>query len=116
MFRWIGADPVCDRTRSERLWHNERSKELFLLGARYWRGAYRPLIRTIVKRPALAASLLVASTRTLLARPFSVGGGEGGGGAEGGVAGWLIEEQARLTHLMAGRSMRCMATHMRRWR
>jgi nickel/cobalt exporter len=36
-------------------------------------------------------------------RPFSVAGGEGGGGAEGGVTGWLIAEQSRLTHLMAGK-------------
>jgi nickel/cobalt exporter len=34
-------------------------------------------------------------------RPFAVGGGEGGGGAEGGVAGWLLAEQSRLTHFIA---------------
>ena len=34
-------------------------------------------------------------------RPFAVGGGEGGGGAESGLTGWLIAEQSQLTHLMA---------------
>jgi nickel/cobalt transporter (NicO) family protein len=36
----------------------------------------------------------------LSSRPFSVGGGEGGG-AEGGVTGWLLAEQSRLTHLIS---------------
>jgi nickel/cobalt transporter (NicO) family protein len=36
-------------------------------------------------------------------RPFSVGGGEGGGGAEGGITGWLLAEQSQLTHLMAAK-------------
>ena len=36
-------------------------------------------------------------------RPFSVGGGEGGGGAEGGVTGWLLAEQSHLTHLIAAK-------------
>ena len=36
-------------------------------------------------------------------RPFSVGGGEGGGGAEGGITGWLLSEQSRLTHLMSAK-------------
>jgi nickel/cobalt exporter len=35
-------------------------------------------------------------------RPFSVGGGEGGGGATTGVTGWLLAEQSKLTHLIAG--------------
>jgi len=35
-------------------------------------------------------------------RPFSVGGGEGGGGAVGGIAGWLLNAQSTLTHLMSG--------------
>jgi nickel/cobalt exporter len=34
-------------------------------------------------------------------RPFAVGGGEGGGGASGGVTGWLLNQQAQLTHRMA---------------
>jgi nickel/cobalt exporter len=36
-------------------------------------------------------------------RPFTVGGGEGGGGAEGGIAGWLLAEQSRLAHLMSAK-------------
>jgi nickel/cobalt transporter (NicO) family protein len=34
-------------------------------------------------------------------QPFAVAGGEGGGGAEGGLTGWLMAEQSRLTHLIA---------------
>jgi len=34
-------------------------------------------------------------------RPFAVGGGEGGGGANGGVTGWLLNEQSQLTHMMS---------------
>ncbi len=50
----------------------------------------------------LAALLVPAAAWAQLAhRPFSVGGGEGGGGAEGGLVGFLIAEQSRLTHLMA---------------
>ena len=36
-------------------------------------------------------------------RPFWVGAGEGGGGAEGGVTGWLIGAQSQLTHLMSAK-------------
>jgi len=36
-------------------------------------------------------------------RPFSVGAGEGGGAGDGGVTGWLIAEQSRLTHLMSAK-------------
>ena len=36
-------------------------------------------------------------------RPFAIGGGEGGGGAEGGITGWLLAEQSGLTHLMAAK-------------
>jgi len=51
---------------------------------------------------ALCASLVPAAALAQLAhRPFAVGGGEGGGGAEGGIAGFLMAEQSRLTHLMA---------------
>jgi ABC-type nickel/cobalt efflux system permease component RcnA len=58
-------------------------------------------LRTIAR--ALAAFLLqvVAASAQLAHRPFSVGGGEGGGGAEGGITGYFIAEQSRLTHLMA---------------
>ena len=35
--------------------------------------------------------------------PCSVGGGEGGGGAEGGVTGWLLNTQSQLTHHMSGK-------------
>src|SRR6516165_2088048 len=34
-------------------------------------------------------------------RPFAVGGGEGGGGAEGGITGFLLAEQSRLTRLIS---------------
>ena len=53
---------------------------------------------------AALATLLVqaaAASAQLAHRPFSVGGVEGGGGAEGGITGYLIAEQSRLTHLMA---------------
>ncbi len=52
---------------------------------------------------ALAAFLIhaAAASAQLAHRPFSVGGVEGGGGAEGGITGYLIAEQSRLTHLMA---------------
>jgi ABC-type nickel/cobalt efflux system permease component RcnA len=51
---------------------------------------------------ALAASLVSGAASAQLAhRPFAVGGGEGGGGAEGGITGFLMSEQSRLTHLMA---------------
>lgn len=51
---------------------------------------------------ALFASLVPAVALAQLAhRPFEVGGGEGGGGAEGGVTGFLLAEQSSLTHLMA---------------
>ena len=36
-------------------------------------------------------------------RPFAVAGGEGGGGAEGGVTGWLMAQQSWLTHLIAAK-------------
>ncbi len=55
----------------------------------------------------LASAAWVASAATALAqfsqRPFAVGGGEGGGGAEGGVTGWLLAEQSQLTHLIAAK-------------
>ena len=39
----------------------------------------------------------------LAQRPFAVAGGEGGGGAEGGITGWLMAQQSSLTHLIAGK-------------
>jgi len=64
----------------------------------------------MTKAPAqslgLASGVLLAGGLPALARmtrPFAVGGGEGGGGAEGGITGWLLAEQSRLTHLMAAR-------------
>jgi nickel/cobalt transporter (NicO) family protein len=55
-----------------------------------------------ISAAALTASIVPAAALAQLAhRPFAVGGGEGGG-AEGGIAGFLMSEQSRLTHLMAG--------------
>jgi nickel/cobalt transporter (NicO) family protein len=58
-------------------------------------------------RTRIASAAWLASAASALAqgfvRPFSVGGGEGGGGAEGGITGWLIAEQSRLTHLMVAK-------------
>src|SRR5271169_3353049 len=45
----------------------------------------------------------VTAMAQLSQRPFAVAGGEGGGGAEGGVTGWLMAEQSSLTHLIAGK-------------
>ncbi len=60
----------------------------------------------MTKRLTLALAAFLAGAATALgqtARPFAVGGGEGGGGAEGGITGWLLAEQSRLTHLMAAK-------------
>ncbi len=60
----------------------------------------------MTKKIELASAAFFAQFATALAqtpRPFAVGGGEGGGGSEGGVTGWLLAEQSRLTHLMAGK-------------
>jgi nickel/cobalt transporter (NicO) family protein len=54
----------------------------------------------------LAATVLCGATQAsaqVSPRPFAVGGGEGGGGAEGGVTGWLLAEQSNLTHLMSAK-------------
>jgi nickel/cobalt exporter len=62
---------------------------------------------TKLRTAAAAITFLFASAVEALAqgspRPFSVGGSEGGGGAEGGVTGWLLAEQSRLTHLMSAK-------------
>jgi len=59
------------------------------------------------KAISIAVTVWLASVAAGLAqsgpRPFSVGGGEGGGGAEGGVTGWLLAEQSHLTHLIAAK-------------
>jgi len=55
-----------------------------------------------LKRPlaALAASIALSATSAAAAamRPFQVGGGEGGGGAESGIVGWLLNLQSLFTH------------------
>ncbi len=57
------------------------------------------------RRIGLALSATAASVAPAVAelahRPFAVGGGEGGGGAEGGVTGWIMAEQSQITHLIA---------------
>ncbi len=58
-------------------------------------------LRAFLALPPLAA-MCAAAVAQVSPRPFSVGGGEGGGGAEGGITGWLLAEQARLTHLISG--------------
>ena len=51
---------------------------------------------------ALALLLTPGIANAQLAhRPFAVGGGEGGGGAQGGVVGWLLSVQSTLTHAIA---------------
>jgi len=51
---------------------------------------------------AWAATVATAAAE-YSSRPFAVAGGEGGGGAQGGVVGWLMTEQSWLTHLIAGK-------------
>jgi nickel/cobalt transporter (NicO) family protein len=59
------------------------------------------------QRIGFAIAAWAASVATALAqvsaRPFRVGGGEGGGGPQGGVMGWLMAEQSELTHLIAAK-------------
>jgi len=65
----------------------------------------------MTKRPIVTISLGCAawgaSAATALAqlahRPFAVAGGESGGGATGGLTGWLMAEQSWLTHLIAAK-------------
>ncbi len=65
------------------------------------------MTKPFVNKLGIATSVWLASAAAALAqhspRPFSVGGGEGGGGAEGGITGWILAEQSRLTHLMAAK-------------
>ena len=58
----------------------------------------KPLGRSL----RLAFAAFLAGAGTALARPFAVGG-EGGGGTAGGITGWLMAEQSRLTHFMAAK-------------
>jgi nickel/cobalt exporter len=58
----------------------------------------RAIVRIGLGWAAWSASAVAAS-----ARPFAVAGGEGGGGADGGIAGWLMAEQSWLTHLIAAK-------------
>ena len=57
-------------------------------------------LRSVLALPLLSATMEAALAQVSV-RPFSVGGGEGGGAAAG-VTGWLLAEQSRLTHLIAG--------------
>jgi ABC-type nickel/cobalt efflux system permease component RcnA len=62
------------------------------------------MVRKACERLSVALVVWIASAAAALAaRPFAVAGGEGGGGAEGGVNGWLLAEQAQLTHLIAAK-------------
>ena len=60
-----------------------------------------------IERAGVGLAAWAATAATALAqlspRPFAVGGGEGGGGAEGGPVGWLMAQQSWLTHLIAAR-------------
>jgi len=63
-----------------------------------------PCIRPTLGVTAIAAWLWPgAAALAQMSRPFAVGGGEGGGGAEGGVTGWLLAQQSSLTHLIASK-------------
>jgi nickel/cobalt transporter (NicO) family protein len=59
--------------------------------------------RTIGLGIAAWAASAEAALAQVSSRPFAVGGGEGGGGAEGGLTGWLMAEQSELTHLIAAK-------------
>ncbi|HTR12610.1 MAG TPA: high frequency lysogenization protein HflD [Roseiarcus sp.] len=63
------------------------------------------MTKRLVRVSSAFLTLLVsaAAQAQMKPRPFSVGAGEGGGGGEGGVTGWLIAEQSRLTHLMSAK-------------
>ena len=64
------------------------------------------MMKAFAKSLCWASVALLTSAATALAqgpRPFAVGGGEGGGGAEGGITGWLLAQQSQLTHLIAAK-------------
>lgn len=50
---------------------------------------------------AVASMSMACAQAAPFNRPFAVGGGEGGGGAVGGITGWLLNAQSHLTHLMS---------------
>ena len=60
-----------------------------------------------IERIGLGFAAWSASAASALAqlppRPFAVAGGEAGGGAEGGLTGWLMAQQSWLTHLIAAK-------------
>ena len=60
-----------------------------------------------IERIGLGFAAWSASAASALAqlppRPFAVAGGETGGGAEGGLTGWLMAQQSWLTHLIAAK-------------
>src|SRR5262245_1106958 len=60
------------------------------------------IVRISLTCAALSSSA-VAALAQLSPRPFAVAGGEGGGGAEGGLTVWLMAEQSSLTHLIAAK-------------
>jgi nickel/cobalt transporter (NicO) family protein len=62
----------------------------------------RSLVRIGLGWAGWSASVVTAAAQ-LSQRPFAVAGGEGGGGAEGGLTGWLMAQQSSLTHLIAGK-------------
>ena len=62
----------------------------------------RAIVRISLGCAAWSASVATALAQ-LSSRPFAVAGGEGGGGAEGGLTGWLMARQSALTHLIAGK-------------
>jgi len=55
-----------------------------------------------LRRPLALAAASIGFTGTdavaAAMRPFQVGGGEGGGGAQGGIVGWLLNLQSLFTH------------------
>jgi len=63
------------------------------------------MTKQTIERIGFGLATWSASAATALAqvspRPFAVAGGEGGGGAEGGLTGWLMGQQSWLTHLIA---------------
>jgi nickel/cobalt exporter len=65
------------------------------------------MTKRAIERISFGLAAWGASAATALAqlspRPFAVAGGEGGGGAEGGLTGWLMAEQSWLTHLIAAK-------------
>jgi len=63
----------------------------------------RRALRRLTLGCAVWGGSAVSAVAQLSQRPFAVAGGEGGGGAEGGITGWLMAEQSSLTHLMAAK-------------